>query len=90
MTANIAAGRSDVHSAVRIVSLVLEGVSLPVARNEVTSEAVFKRLRIVKIVEDVDFVRITGADCLCSAFEVASIVASVYAVSYTHLTLPTN
>ena len=48
MTANIAAGRSDVHSAVRVVSLVLEGISLPVARNEVTSEAVFKRLRIVK------------------------------------------
>ena len=82
MTANIAAGRSDVHSAVRVVSLVLEGIPFPVARNEVTSEAVFKRLRIVKIVKDVDFVRITGADRLCSAFEVASIVASVYDIFF--------
>ena len=82
MTANIAAGRSDVHSAVRVVSLVLEGIPFPVARNEVTSEAVFKRLRVVKIVEDVDFVRITGADRFCSAFEVASIVASVYDIFF--------
>ena len=47
MATNEAARRTHEHSAFRIVLLVYEGTSFPVTRNEMTSEAVFKRLRIV-------------------------------------------
>lgn len=56
--------RSHEHSAFRIVLLVYERTSFPVTRDEVTSEAVFKRLRVVKIIEDVYFVGAAGTNGL--------------------------
>lgn len=64
MATDEAARRSHIHSAFRIVFLVYEGTSFPVTRDEVTSEAVFKRLRIVKIIKDVYFVGTTGTNGL--------------------------
>lgn len=77
MATDKTARRSHEHSAFRIVLLVYERTSFPVTRDEVTSEAVFKRLRVVKIIEDVYFVGAAGTNGLFSAFEIPAIVASV-------------
>ena len=56
MPAYIATVRSDIHSAFRIVFLIDEDMAAPMTRDKMASEAVFKGLRIVQVIVNVDSV----------------------------------
>lgn len=78
MAPHIAALRADEHSAFRIVPVIDERVSLPVSRNEVTSEAVFQVAGVVQWIVKPDDELFPAPPGRLVGFPVSAVVASIY------------